>query len=115
MSKRYAAHAVSQIKEAEGIAAMADAYAKMATAFGGSAGLIRYMMIEKGTYCLEHGGAEAAAVVTRRAVNHDATAAMSNVYQMLPPLMTTIQEQTGITLLEWQFGRMNASMQAVPL
>lgn len=25
---------------------------------------------------------------------------------MLPPLMTTINEQTGITLPEWQFGRM---------
>lgn len=31
---------------------------------------------------------------------------MRNVYQMLPPLMTTINEQTGITLPEWQFGRM---------
>lgn len=26
---------------------------------------------------------------------------------MLPPLMTTINEQTGITLPEWQFGRLN--------
>ncbi|KAG6236690.1 hypothetical protein E4U24_007691 [Claviceps purpurea] len=40
--KRAEAYAVSQIKEAEGIAAMADAYAKMATA--------SYMMIEKSTY-----------------------------------------------------------------
>ncbi|KAG6148537.1 hypothetical protein E4U22_002401 [Claviceps purpurea] len=131
--KRAEAYAVSQIKEAEGIAAMADAYAKMATAFGGPAGLIQYMTIEKSTY-IELAkanaeaicglqprsvsgtrGAEAAAVATRRAVNRDATAAMRNVYQMLPPLMTTIQEQTGITLPEWQFGRMNASMQAMPL
>ncbi|KAG6202575.1 hypothetical protein E4U35_005144 [Claviceps purpurea] len=48
--KRAEAYAVSQIKEAEGIAAMADAYAKMATAFGGPAGLIQYMTIEKSTY-----------------------------------------------------------------
>ncbi|KAG6313238.1 hypothetical protein E4U44_002754 [Claviceps purpurea] len=48
--KRAEAYAVSQIKEAEGIAVMADAYAKMATAFGGPAGLIQYMMIEKSTY-----------------------------------------------------------------
>ncbi|KAG5959958.1 hypothetical protein E4U56_004699 [Claviceps arundinis] len=101
---------------------MADAYAKMATAFGGSAGVRTDSVHDdrKGHPKISvwnTGGRrrQAAAVVTRRAVNHDATAAMRNVYQMLPPLMTTIQEQTGITLLEWQFGRMNASMQAVPL
>ena len=26
---------------------------------------------------------------------------------MLPPLMQTINEQTGISLPEWQFGRLN--------
>lgn len=30
---------------------------------------------------------------------------------MLPPLMTTINEQTGITLPEWQFGRLNQNNQ----
>lgn len=29
-----------------------------------------------------------------------------NMYQMLPPLMSTINEQTGITLPEWQFGKL---------
>lgn len=29
---------------------------------------------------------------------------------MLPPLMTTINEQTGITLPEWQFGKLNGQM-----
>jgi flotillin len=28
------------------------------------------------------------------------------MYQMLPPLMSTINEQTGITLPEWQFGKL---------
>ncbi|KAG6053003.1 hypothetical protein E4U17_005138 [Claviceps sp. LM77 group G4] len=130
--KRAEAHAVSQIKEAEGIAAMADAYAKMATAFGGPAGLIQYMMIEKGTY-IELAKANAEAIrglqpkisvwntgsgsgsgsTGSNETGGDATAAMRNVYQMLPPLMTTIQEQTGITLPEWQFGRMNAGMEAM--
>lgn len=32
---------------------------------------------------------------------------------MLPPLMTTINEQTGITLPEWQFGRMHGQMTEV--
>ncbi|KAG6116421.1 hypothetical protein E4U14_000211 [Claviceps sp. LM454 group G7] len=127
--KRAEAHAVSQIKEAEGIAAMADAYAKMATAFGGPAGLIQYMMIEKGTYIeLAKANAEAIRGLQPKIsvwntgggsgsggneTVGDAAAAMRNVYQMLPPLMTTIQEQTGITLPEWQFGKMNASMQAM--
>jgi flotillin len=35
---------------------------------------------------------------------------MRNIYQMLPPLMTTINEQTGITLPEWQFGRLAGEM-----
>lgn len=36
----------------------------------------------------------------------DAAAAIRNTYQMLPPLMSTINEQTGITLPEWQFGKL---------
>ncbi|KAG5952426.1 hypothetical protein E4U53_000908 [Claviceps sorghi] len=120
--KHAEAHVVSQIKEAEGIAAMADAYAKLATAFGGPAGLLQYMMIEKGTY-IELAKANAEAIRglqpkisvwnTGSETAADAAAAMRNVYQMLPPLMTTIQEQTGITLPEWQFGKMNAAMQSM--
>ncbi|KAK2601888.1 hypothetical protein QQS21_004575 [Conoideocrella luteorostrata] len=115
-----------QIKEAEGISAMADAYGKLAHAFGGPAGLIQYMMIEKGTY-VELAKANAEAIrglqpkisVWNTGSNAngesggDAASAMRNVYQMLPPLMTTIHDQTGITLPEWQFGKMNAGMQAM--
>lgn len=39
-----------QLKEAEGMAAMAEAYGKMAQAFGGAAGLMQYLMIKEGTY-----------------------------------------------------------------
>ena len=110
---------VSKLKEAEGVAAMADAYAKLNQAFGGPAGLIQYMMIEKGTYVeLAKANAEAVrGMAPKMSVwntgaaagsEGDAAATMRNVYQMLPPLMTTINEQTGITLPEWQFGRMNA-------
>jgi flotillin len=35
--------------------------------------------------------------------NHGLT---SEQYQMLPPLMSTINEQTGIVLPEWQFGKL---------
>lgn len=40
----------TQLKEAEGMSALAGAYGKMAEAFGGPAGLLQYMMIKEGTY-----------------------------------------------------------------
>jgi len=114
-----------KLKEAEGMAAMAEAYAKMGQAFGGPAGLMQYMMIEKGTYVelakangqAIHGlqpkisiwntGAEAGADGgAQGAGNQSSVATMRNIYQMLPPLMSTINDQTGITLPEWQFGRL---------
>ncbi|GAW23631.1 hypothetical protein ANO14919_132050 [Xylariales sp. No.14919] len=112
-----------QLKEAEGITAMADAYAKLGQAFGGPDGLLRYMMIEKGTY-IQLAKANAAAVQGMQPKisvwntgsegsgsggnggGQDGGAAMRNIYQMLPPLMSTIHDQTGITLPEWQFGRL---------
>lgn len=116
-----------KLKEAEGIAAMADAYTKLSTAFGGPAGLIQYMMIEKGTYVeLAKANAEAIRGLQPKisvwntgkagdgsSGSADGTDAMRNIYQMLPPLMTTINEQTGITLPEWQFGKMNAARDAM--
>lgn len=119
---------VRRLKEAEGVTALADAYVKMSTAFGGPAGLLQYLMIEKGTY-VELAKANAAAIrglepkisvwntgsggAGGSGQGADATETMRNVYQMLPPLMSTINEQTGITLPEWQFGKMNAAQQAM--
>ncbi|TQV94364.1 hypothetical protein V2A60_002603 [Cordyceps javanica] len=122
---------VSRTKEAEGLAAMADAYAKMAAAMGGPAGLLQYLMIEKGTY-VELAKANAAAIrglepkisvwntgnsgggaAGSGAASADPADTMRNVYQMLPPLMTTINEQTGITLPEWQFGKLAATQKAL--
>ncbi|KAI0025194.1 hypothetical protein F4780DRAFT_722541 [Xylariomycetidae sp. FL0641] len=113
----------TRLKEAEGMKAMAEAYGKMSQAFGGPQGLLQYMMIEKGTYvelakangAAVHGmqpkisvwntGAEAGAG-TGGDGGHGPAATMRNVYQLLPPLMSTIHDQTGITLPEWQFGRL---------
>ncbi|KAK3317465.1 hypothetical protein B0T19DRAFT_292528 [Cercophora scortea] len=119
----------AKLKEAEGMAAMAEAYAKMSTALGGPAGLLQYMMIEKGTYValaqanakgiqglqpkisIWNTGAEAGSEGgSGVGGNQSSTAAMRNIYQMLPPLMTTINDQTGITLPEWQFGRLAGQM-----
>jgi flotillin len=117
-----------KLKEAEGMSAMADAYGKLGQAFGGPAGLMQYMMLEKGTYVelakanaqAIHGlqpkisiwntGAEAGSGEGGAQGNQSGTATLRNVYQMLPPLMTTINEQTGITLPEWQFGRLANEM-----
>ncbi|RSL78697.1 hypothetical protein CEP51_007980 [Fusarium floridanum] len=125
--QRAEAELVQKLREAEGISAMADAYGKLSQAFGGPAGLLQYMMIEKGTY-VELAKANATAIrglepkisVWNTGSNGgqggqgaDATETMRNVYQMLPPLMSTINEQTGITLPEWQFGRLNAGVNAV--
>ncbi|KAK0612064.1 hypothetical protein B0T14DRAFT_531538 [Immersiella caudata] len=121
-----------KLKEAEGMAAMAEAYGKLGQAFGGPAGLMQYMMIEKGTYVelakangaainglqpkisIWNTGAEAGAGGDAQgAGNQGGVATMRNIYQMLPPLMTTINEQTGITLPEWQFGTLaNATAQS---
>ena len=111
------------LKQAEGLSAMADAYARMSHAFGGPQGLLQYLMIEKGTYAeLASANAEAIRGLEPKisvwstgggegtaggdAGGRDPAASMRNVYQMLPPLMSTIHDQTGITLPEWQFGRM---------
>ena len=120
------AQLVAKMKEAEGVAAMADAYGKLGTAFGGPSGLMQYMMLEKGTY-VSLGKANAEAVRGMQpkisvwntgsseggGKGQDSTEAMRNVYQMLPPLMSTINEQTGITLPEWQFGKMAAGTNEV--
>ena len=114
------AELAATLKQAEGLSAMADAYARMGRAFGGPQGLLQYLMIEKGTYVeLARANADAIRGLEPKisvwntgsagdgaAGSQDPTAAVRNVYQMLPPLMSTINDQTGITLPEWQFGRM---------
>jgi flotillin len=116
---------IRQAKEAEGLSKMADAYGKLATAFGGPQGLIQYMMVEKGVYgTLARANADAVRGMQPKVTvwntgsqagegsgsgsgsGGDAAAAIRNTYQMLPPLMSTIHEQTGITLPEWQFGKL---------
>jgi flotillin len=133
--KNAEANLVKKVKEAEGLSAMADAYGKLSQAFGGPAGLLTYMMIEKGTF-VELAKANAQAVQGMQpkisvwntgpqagvegqgqgqgqAGGVASLDTMRNVYQMLPPLMSTINEQTGITLPEWQFGRLAGEMSQV--
>lgn len=116
---------VQQQKKAAGLSAMAGAYADLAQAFGGPAGLIQYLMIEKGVYTdLAKANADAVRGLNPKMTiwntgaqagsegGHAEGAGMGgmdsirNMYQMLPPLMSTINDQTGIVLPEWQFGKL---------
>ncbi|KAN0119656.1 putative Flotillin-like protein 1 [Hyaloscypha variabilis] len=123
-SKDAEALLVRQQKEAAGMSAMAGAYADLSRAFGGPAGLLQYLMIEKGVYTqlakanadavrglnpkmtiwntgAQAGGEQAGGEASLGGVN-----SIRNMYQMLPPLMSTIQDQTGLTMPEWQFGKL---------
>ncbi|MCJ1419608.1 hypothetical protein MMC32_005963 [Xylographa parallela] len=97
-------------KEAEGITEMAKAYGQMATVLGGPQGLLQYMMLQNNTY-------EKLAKANAIAINGlqpkisvwttgaegaaDASAPIRNLFQSLPPLLSTIQEQTGILPPSW--------------
>lgn len=145
VTKKAEAHQKAKTLEADGLTAMASAYQQMAVALGGPAGLLRYMMLEKGTYVdlaranadgirglqpkisvwntgaqagIEGGAADGSAGSAAAAGAGTGTGTaggasidtLRNVYQMLPPLMTTIHDQTGMTLPEWQFGRLAGEM-----
>ncbi|CZR52176.1 related to nodulin [Phialocephala subalpina] len=125
-SKEAEADLVRQQKAAAGLSAMAGAYADLSRAFGGPSGLIQYLMIEKGVYTdlakanadavrglnpkmtIWNTGAEASGASAQggEANGMGGMSSIRNMYQMLPPLMSTINEQTGITLPEWQFGKL---------
>ncbi|KAG0645919.1 Flotillin 1 [Hyphodiscus hymeniophilus] len=116
---------VIQQKKAAGLSAMAGAYTDLSQAFGGPAGLVQYMMIEKGVYTslakanadavrglnpkmtIWNTGAQAGSEGGRaEGSSQGGMDSIRNMYQMLPPLMSTINEQTGIVLPEWQFGKL---------
>lgn len=97
----------------------------MSQAFGGPGGLIQYLMIEKGVYqdlakanadavrglnpkmTIWNTGAQAGGEPSNNSgSNLGGMESIRNMYQMLPPLMSTINEQTGIVLPEWQFGKL---------
>lgn len=98
-------------READGLMELAKAYGAMGNALGGPQGLQQHMMLQNGTY-------EALAKANATAINGlqpkitvwntgdqaaDSTAAapVRNLMQTLPPLLSTIQEQTGIKPPTW--------------
>ena len=99
-------------KEAEAMTEMAKAYSHMAEVLGGPQGLLQYMMLQEGTY-EKLANANAAAINGLQpkitvwntgegtGSSSDGTGAIRNIMQSLPPLLSTINEQTGISPPSW--------------
>lgn len=97
-------------REAEGITEMAKAYGQMANVLGGPQGLLQYMMLENNTYeklakanaTAIHGLQPKISVWNTGADSSaDSSAPIRNLFQSLPPLLSTIQDQTGIAPPQW--------------
>lgn len=90
----------------------AKAYGHMAEVLGGPQGLLQYIMLETGTH-------EKLALANAKAINglqpkvtvwntgegsagsNDGMGAIRNIMQSLPPLFSTINDQTGIAPPNW--------------
>lgn len=106
------ADAYAKQKEAEGIMSKAKAYGELANVLGGPQGLMQYLMLENDTYVkLAQANGEAVRGMQPKisvwntgeasANGADATAPIRNLMQSLPPLFSTISEQTGIMPPTW--------------
>jgi len=111
MQKKAEAGAYTKIKEAEGISAKAKAYGELASVLGGPQGLMQYLMLENETHIkLAKANAEALRGLQPKisvwntgenAGSADGTAPLRNLMQSLPPLFSTIADQTGIQPPGW--------------
>lgn len=102
---------IARKKEAEGLTEMAKAYGQLANVLGGPQGLMQYLMLQNGQY-------EKLALANAKAINGlqpkinvwntgaaegaaDPTAPIRNLFQCLPPMLSTIQDQTGMQPPQW--------------
>lgn len=109
---------------------MSKAYGAMANVMGGPQGLMQFLMLQNNTY-------EKLAAQNAKAINGlqpkinvwntgnqegvDSTAPLRNLFQSLPPLLSTIQDQTGMQPPSWlaqmpahgQNGEMSAEEKAL--
>lgn len=112
LAKERAAEAdyIARSKEAAGLLEMSKAYDALGNALGGPQGLLQYMMLQNGTYG-ELANANARAINglnpkinvwnTGSQNGADPTAPIRNLLQALPPMLSTIQDQTGIVPPAW--------------
>ncbi|CAN9156496.1 unnamed protein product [Alternaria alternata] len=107
------AHLITQQREAEGLSAMAKAYGDMANVLGGPQGLMQYLMLTNGTYeklAQANGNAIKGLQPKINVWNTgsqgsegmaDPSAPIRNLFQSLPPLLSTIHDQTGMAPPTW--------------
>ncbi|KAF1963450.1 hypothetical protein CC80DRAFT_486834 [Byssothecium circinans] len=108
------AQLISQQREAEGLSAMAKAYGDMAAVLGGPQGLMQYLMLQNDTYGRMadanakaiHGLQPKINVWNTGAAGGDSamadpSAPIRNLFQSLPPLLSTIHDQTGMQPPSW--------------
>lgn len=111
-AKEAEASYISRKREAEGLSEMAKAYGQLADVMGGPQGLMQFLMLKQGTYeRLAEQNAKAVQglqpkinVWTTGGNEGGAEASMApiqNLFKSLPPLFSTIQDQTGMTPPTW--------------
>lgn len=111
--KKAEAMFITRKREAEGMVEMAKGYAALASVMGGPEGLMQFLMIERGVYG-ELANANAKAIQglqpkitvwntgsSGEGGMADPTAPIRNIFQALPPLFSTISDQTGISPPAW--------------
>ncbi|KAH8727944.1 hypothetical protein GQ44DRAFT_703224 [Phaeosphaeriaceae sp. PMI808] len=106
------ARLITQQREAEGLTAMAKAYGDLSSVLGGPQGLMQYLMLKNGTYeRLADANANAIKGLQPK-INvwntgaqgdgvADPVAPIRNLFQSLPPLLSTIHDQTGMAPPSW--------------
>ncbi|KAK0929921.1 hypothetical protein LTR91_004800 [Friedmanniomyces endolithicus] len=98
---------IAKHKEAAGLSELAKAYGELAQVLGGPQGLLQYLMMQNGTFA-ELANANAKAInglqpkisvwnTGSQDGSVDSMAPIRNLIQTLPPMLSTIQEQTGMT------------------
>lgn len=107
------AQLISSQREAEGLSAMAKAYGDMANVLGGPQGLMQYLMLTNGVYerLAEANGKAIKGLQPKINVWNtgsggdgamaDPSAPIRNLFQSLPPLLSTIHDQTGMAPPSW--------------
>lgn len=109
-SKEADAAFYKQKREAEGLLELSKGYGALVDVLGGSQAFLQFQMMQNGTYeKLAHANAQAInglqpKITTWNTGNGDvgdSAAPIRNIMQNLPPLLSTIQEQTGISPPTW--------------
>lgn len=109
-SKEADAAFYKQQREAEGLLELSKGYGALVDVLGGPQAFLQFQMMQNGTYeKLAHANAQAInglqpKITTWNTGNGDvgdSSAPIRNIMQNLPPLLSTIQEQTGISPPTW--------------